>query len=74
MRMGTMHFSPTTTCRNKESSDFWRLLPDQERVFGAYVAAALSAMLLVLGSLGKRTVTGLDAFAFYSHERGTVKN
>lgn len=73
MRIGTMYFSPIT-CRNKESSNFWCLLPDQERVLGAYVVAALPAMLLVLGSLGKRTVPGLDAFAFYSHERGTVKN
>lgn len=38
------------------------------------MVAALPAMLLVLVSLGKRTVTGLDAFAFYSNEKGAVKN
>lgn len=47
----------------------WGLLPpwtssDQEKVLGAYVVAALPVMLLVLGSLGKRAVTGLDASAF----------
>lgn len=36
---------------------------DQEEVWGAYVAAALPATLLVLGSLGRRTVTGPDGLA-----------
>lgn len=35
---------------------------------------ALPGTLLVLGSLGTRTVTGLDAFAFYSHKKRAVKN
>lgn len=33
-------------------------------MWGAYVVEALPGTLLVLGSLGTRTVTGLDAFAF----------
>lgn len=46
----------------------WRLLPpwtssDQEEVWGAYVAAALPATLLVLGSLGRRTVSELEGLA-----------
>lgn len=38
------------------------------------MVAALPVMLLVLGSLGKRAVTGLDASAFYSRKEGTGKN
>lgn len=37
------------------------------------MVAALPGMLLVLGSLGTRTVTGLDAFAFYSHKKEQLR-
>lgn len=60
-RIGAVSFLPSTG-RNK-SADVWQFLPDQEEVWGACVVAALPAMLLVLGSLGRRTVTEPDGLA-----------
>lgn len=37
------------------------------------MVATVPATLQVQGSLGIRTVTGLDACAFYSQKKGTAK-
>ena len=37
------------------------------------MVAALPVTLLVLGSLGTRTVTGPDAFAFCSHKKAKLR-
>lgn len=42
-------------------------------MLGPYVVATVLVMLQVPGSLGIRTVTGLDAFAIYSQNKAQVR-